>query len=114
MAYLTVTTQADSVDPGDGKLSLREAVALANASAGADTIRFTAAVAGHVLVLTGGELKLTNSAAIDGAGGSGPTTIDGNGAGRVLGIAGKGTKARLDRLVITNGLTAARPAAGSH
>ena len=69
MAYLTVTTQADIVDPGDGKLSLREAVALANASAGADTIRFTAAVAGHVLVLTGGELKLTNSAAIDGRGG---------------------------------------------
>ena len=27
MAYLTVSTQADIVDPGDGRLSLREAVA---------------------------------------------------------------------------------------
>jgi hypothetical protein len=30
MAYLTVTTQVDVVDPGDGQLSLREAVAQAN------------------------------------------------------------------------------------
>ena len=36
MAYLTVTTQADVVDPGDGQLSLREAVTMANAAATAE------------------------------------------------------------------------------
>ena len=58
MAYLTVTTQADVVDAGDGKLSLREAVAQANGSASANTIRFTAALEGKTLVLTGGELVI--------------------------------------------------------
>ena len=33
MAYLTVTTQVDVVDPSDGQLSLREALVQANASA---------------------------------------------------------------------------------
>jgi hypothetical protein len=42
MAYLTVTTPFDVVAPGDGQLSLREAVAQANASSDADTIRFVA------------------------------------------------------------------------
>ena len=58
MAYLTVTTQADVVDPSDGKLSLREAVALANGSSGLDTIRFVASLEGQTLILTGGELML--------------------------------------------------------
>jgi CSLREA domain-containing protein len=35
MATYTVTTTSDVVDPSDGKLSLREAVAKANATAGA-------------------------------------------------------------------------------
>ena len=38
MAYLTVTIQADIVNPGDGQLSLREAVEQANATATADTM----------------------------------------------------------------------------
>ena len=37
MAYITVTTLADLIDPIDGKVSLREAVAQANAG---DIIRF--------------------------------------------------------------------------
>ena len=32
MAYITVTTLADLIDPIDGKVSLREAVAQANAT----------------------------------------------------------------------------------
>ncbi|MFZ1426553.1 MAG: right-handed parallel beta-helix repeat-containing protein, partial [Geminicoccaceae bacterium] len=112
MAYLTVSTQADIVDPGDGKLSLREAVAQANAGAGADTIRFTAAVAGRRLVLTGGELKVTNSVVIDGSGGGAPTTVDADEASRVLSIAGKGTQARLNGLVLTNGRTGGQPGGG--
>ena len=50
MAYLTVTTHIDVVDPGDGQLSLREAIEQAN---GSDTIRFSASVVGKTLVLTG-------------------------------------------------------------
>ena len=65
MAYLTVTTQADVVDPGDGQLSLREAIEQANGS-GSDTIRFSAAVVGKTLVLTGGELSIADDVTIDG------------------------------------------------
>ena len=66
MAYLTVTTQVDVVAPGDGKLSLREALTQANGSSGPDTIRFSATVVGQTLVLTGGELTITDDVTIDG------------------------------------------------
>ena len=56
MATFTVTTTADVVNATDGKLSLREAVAQANATAAADTIVFGSAIEGRTLVLTGGEL----------------------------------------------------------
>jgi CSLREA domain-containing protein len=36
MAIFTVTTTADTMDPNDGQLSLREAIEQANATAGAD------------------------------------------------------------------------------
>lgn len=39
-ATFTVTTREDIVDPADGKTSMREAVAAANASPGPDTIEF--------------------------------------------------------------------------
>ncbi|MBV9495626.1 MAG: right-handed parallel beta-helix repeat-containing protein [Acidobacteria bacterium] len=39
-ATFTVTTREDVVDPADGKTSMREAVAAANASPGPDTIEF--------------------------------------------------------------------------
>ena len=49
MAQFTVTTANDVVDPNDGRLSLREAVAQANATAAADRIQFAASVEGHSL-----------------------------------------------------------------
>jgi hypothetical protein len=62
MITYTVTTLTDENDagataavPGGSGLSLREAIALANASAGLDTIVFAAA-------LTGGTIRLTNPA----------------------------------------------------
>ena len=55
MAYITVTTLADLIDPIDGKVSLREAVAQANAG---DIIRFALNLeGGPPLVLTRGELR---------------------------------------------------------
>jgi hypothetical protein len=65
MATYTVTTAADVV-ANDGKLSLREAVAQANATPGADTIRFAAALEGKTLTLTRGELVLSRDVTIDG------------------------------------------------
>jgi hypothetical protein len=107
MAYLTVTTQADVVAPSDGKLSLREALSLANGSGGPDTIRFSASVVGKKLVLTGGELLITNDLLIDGnnGGAAARTTIDANHASRVLSITGGGTEATINGLVVTNGYT---------
>ena len=52
---IVVTTTADVVSGGDGLLSLREAVGLANATAGADTIQLSAS-GGYVLsICTPGE-----------------------------------------------------------
>ena len=83
MAYLTVTTPFDVVAPGDGQLSLREAVAQANSSASADTIRFIAALEGTTLVLTGGELTVTQDLKIDGDSNDDgiKVTVDGNANG---------------------------------
>ena len=56
MATITVTTAADVVNANDGVLSLREAVAQANATTALDQIKFAASLEGATLVLTGGEL----------------------------------------------------------
>jgi|tagenome__1003787_1003787.scaffolds.fasta_scaffold16212004_1 hypothetical protein len=65
MATFTVTTGSDVV-ASDGVRSLREAVTLANATAGADTIVFAPSLEGKTLTLAGGELVLTNDATVDG------------------------------------------------
>src|SRR5689334_9791083 len=48
-ATFTVTTADDVVDPGDGKLSLREAVAKANATSALDAINFASSLEGQTL-----------------------------------------------------------------
>src|SRR6478609_6516017 len=105
MAYLTVTTQADVVSPGDGKLSLREAVTQANAASGADTIVFAAAIEGKTLVLTQGELSLTSDVTIDGNQNNDASrvTIDGGGASRHFTISGADTDVNLVDLSLVNG-----------
>ena len=97
MAYLTVTTQADVVDPGDGQLSLREAVAQANASASADTIVFATNIEGLTLTLSLGELLVTQDLTIDGDRDNNgiAVSIDGNHNGRILHITGAGPMSRL-------------------
>src|SRR5688572_24877858 len=101
MAYLTVTTPFDVAAPGDGQLSLREAIDQANASSDADTIRFVAALEGKTLVLTGGELPITQDLTIDGGrndDGS-EVTIDGSQSGRLLNISGMDTDVTLVNIV---------------
>jgi len=65
-AAFEVTTLADVVDAGDGVLSLREAVAEANAAPGFDSITFADDLRGGTITLTEGDLVITDDLAIDG------------------------------------------------
>lgn len=79
LAALTVTTNLDVVDLADGELSLREAIFAANTVAGPDTINFDFGNDGpETIVLTQGELAITDSLTITGAG-AGLLTIDATG-----------------------------------
>jgi CSLREA domain-containing protein len=73
MATFTVTTAADTVNGSDGVTSLREALALAQANSGADTITFSSSIPG-ISVLTfvdlSAELLITSQ--------GGPLTINGD------------------------------------
>jgi fibronectin-binding autotransporter adhesin len=104
MATLTVNIAADTV-ANDGKLSLREAVAQANATAGADTIRFASGLEGKTLTLTGGELVLTRDLTIDGDSNNDgkEVTISGGGVSRILRITGGNTDVSLRDLGLTAG-----------
>jgi CSLREA domain-containing protein len=93
---LVVDTLADESD-GDyalGDVSLREAILLANTYPSDDTIRFDPALAGGTILLTMGELLITDDTTIEGLGASlltidanDPTPDDNNGDGsRVFNI----------------------------
>ncbi len=65
---LIVDTNADTF-ADDGRLSLREALVLANATAGADTVRVDPSLGeGAVIVLTKGALDITEDVVIEGGG----------------------------------------------
>ncbi|MFO1036544.1 MAG: choice-of-anchor Q domain-containing protein [Geminicoccaceae bacterium] len=66
MATFTVTTLTDSVNATDGKLSLREALAQANATTAADTITFASSLEGKTIALTRGQLEITSDVTITG------------------------------------------------
>jgi hypothetical protein len=99
LATVTVTTALDTVDFNDGLTSLREAIFATNLVAGEDTIDFAPALtAGGLatILLTQGELAITDSLTIIGPGanlltidasGSDPTPDQNNGDGsRVFNI----------------------------
>ena len=96
----TVRTLADS-----GADSLRQAVLLANANPGPDTIRFSAAARGTV-ALTSGELSITDDLRIDGPGAS-RLAVSGSDLSRVFNIAA-GTVVTIDDLTVTRGHGALR------
>ena len=113
-ATFTVTTAADVVDAADGVLSLREAVAAANATAAADTIRFAEALEGRTLTLTQGQLSLAADVTIDGDrdDDGARVNIDGDRNGRVFAVTGDGTDASLTGLGVTGGYVATEGGGG--
>ncbi len=71
LALVTVDTLDDTVDFGDGMTSLREAVFATNTVPGADTIDFAASLTSGgpaTILLTQGELAITDSLTINGPG----------------------------------------------
>ena len=73
LATFTVTSLSDVTDATDGVLTLREAAALANATAGADTIEFDtggggAIKGGGLLRLVSGQIQLTDDVTVNGFG----------------------------------------------
>ena len=86
MATFTVNSAADVVDGNFNQLSLREAVNRANATTAADTIVFANTLEGQTLVLSQGQLVLTQDLTIDGDLDNDGTavTIDGNHVDRLL------------------------------
>jgi CSLREA domain-containing protein len=83
LSTFTVNSLTDVTNANDGVTTLREAIVVANAHAGADTINFSAAAFSpgslHTIALTGGELKIADT--------TGGTTVAGPGA-PVLAISG--------------------------
>jgi hypothetical protein len=96
LATLTVDTDQDLVDFNDGVTSLREAIFAANIVPGADEIVFDLGDGPKTILLTQGELKITDSLTITGSGaelltvdasGNDPTPNEDNGDGsRVFNI----------------------------
>ena len=98
--FLVTTTSDASAD--DGVLSMREALALADADpATADTIVFDlAAMGGNTIVLGGSQLTVASDVTIDGGSG---VIIDGDEKSRVLLVQGYGTDVALENLTISGG-----------
>jgi hypothetical protein len=111
MATLIVTTKDDVVNSSDGVLSLREALAAADATPTvADTISFNLAdMGGNRIVLAGSELTVDSDVAMNGGTG---VTIDASQQSRVLlvqdGTAVDHNLVTLDHMTITGGAYTSR------
>jgi CSLREA domain-containing protein len=96
---LTVNSTADTVDPNDGKLTLREAIDLANRAPGSQTINFDLGTGAQTITLTGGQLTIQDTLIING---TGNLTIDGNKRSRIFEINGN-VSTTLSKLSLVNG-----------
>ncbi len=99
-APIQVTTTADVVDPNDGVTSLREAIQQANSSATPQTIELPAG--NYQLSAAAGELEISNSVTIEGAGAM-STFVDGGGQVRVFHIEGSNASVSFSGLTIQGG-----------
>ncbi len=98
-SVLTVNSTADTIDPIDGKLTLREAIDFANRTPGSQTINFDLGPGAKTITLTGGQLSIQDTLIING---TGNLTIDGNKRSRIFEINGN-VSATLSKLKLVNG-----------
>ncbi|MHC5759630.1 DUF4347 domain-containing protein [Nostoc sp.] len=106
LATFTVnnTQDADDGDANNGITTLREAINLANATAGDDAIAFGGIFSDttpDIITLTSGQLTITDDVTILGTGAS-KLTVSGNNASRVFEISGFGRDVSIDGLKIAN------------
>ncbi|WP_197525845.1 choice-of-anchor Q domain-containing protein [Pseudobythopirellula maris] len=102
---LVVDTTEDAVD-GDfsvGRLSLREAAAIAEANPGADTIVFSPELAGQTISLIYNEFHISDTVTIDGTALAEPLTIDAHGESRIFEFLDDSNDYTLAGLVLTGG-----------
>ena len=106
MATFIVNTEIDDVNPANSALSLREALVLAQGTAGADRIEFAAGVAqldigaGGVLTIAAGEdIEIDGDIDNDGIA---DVTLNGNGISRILNVEA-GATASIDGVNLING-----------
>ncbi|MEM7508857.1 MAG: hypothetical protein AAF415_19180 [Pseudomonadota bacterium] len=106
MATITVTVLGD-ISAADGQTTLREALEIANGTAGADEIVFASGLSGTI-TLVEGQLDINDDVSIAGdvnGDGAGDVTLDATGASRVLEVTGG--VANLDGLTVTGGYSTA-------
>ncbi len=94
------SADAEDANYGPGNLTLREAVNIANANPGADSVSFATALRGSIITLGGEEITVDADLAINGPG-AGLITVSGNNASRVFNFA-SGVSS-LSGLTIANG-----------
>ena len=97
VSHLTAAVVTNTNDSGPG--SLRDVIATASAN---DTITFDSSLDGQTIVLTNGQLNITNNLTIDASALSNRITITGNSNSPVLGFS-YGTTNELKSLTITGG-----------
>jgi hypothetical protein len=119
LAVITVDSLLDNFDPNspatDGVITLREAILAANTntavgdapagSAGGDTIDFAASLTGGKIVLSGGELPITEALTIDATGLAAPLEINANQQSRVMNFTASTGDLSLAGLTLTGGRT---------
>ena len=114
LAVLTVNSLEDNVVADDGLVTLREAILAANtdtatdlqeSGSGADEIRFASSLSGGSILLTAGELQITEAVAIDATMLTAGLTINAQRQSRVLHIAAKTGDFTIAGLTLTGGRT---------
>jgi hypothetical protein len=102
--HLVVSTAVDRLDTwfDPNNLTLRDALALANTYAGADTITFAPALSGMPIPLSLGELPISDSVTVQGLGAAN-TTIDAQGSSRIFDVSAAAGDVTLDGLTLTGG-----------
>jgi CSLREA domain-containing protein len=103
---LVVTIATDEIDGNvaASDLSLREAVTLANGSAGTDTITFAAAINGSEIDLTLGQITLSDSVILTGNGAT-RTIVDAQLGSRLFDITESAATVSISGMTLKNGRT---------